>query len=48
MRKEIKQHGNSVAIVFTREDLKMENMDKGDIIDFTITKIIKQIPIKKK
>lgn len=35
MRKEIKQWGDSAVIVFTKEDLKVYNLQPGDIIDIS-------------
>ena len=42
IKKEIKQFGNSAVIVLTKENLKLNNLDVGDIIDIEITKEKKQ------
>jgi len=33
LKKQIKKYGNSLVIVFTKEDEKVYNIKKGDIID---------------
>jgi antitoxin component of MazEF toxin-antitoxin module len=33
MRKEIKQWGDSAVIVFTKEDLRLYNLQVGDIVE---------------
>ena len=41
MKKKIKEWGNSAVLVFTKEDLDLYDIDIGDIIEFTPTKITK-------
>ncbi len=38
MRKEIKKYGNSAVIVLTKEDLKLEKLKVGDVIEIDIEK----------
>ena len=38
MKKLIKVHGNSAAVVLTKEDLKCYNLKIGNCIDFKINK----------
>ena len=42
MRKELKTWGNSMVIVFSKEDQKVYGLKLGDIIEFTITKVKKE------
>lgn len=39
MRKEIQSYGNSKVIVLTKSDMKVYGLNKGDILDITITKV---------
>lgn len=41
MKKIIKSYGNTLVIVFNSEDQQAEKLKKGDIIEFSITKIIR-------
>jgi len=52
MRKEIQAYGNSNVIVLTKSDMKVYGLNKGDILDLTITKVnpynqLENTPIKK-
>ena len=40
-RKEIKTFGNSVVITLTSENLKLNGLKVGDIVDVEITKVKK-------
>lgn len=39
MRKEIKSYGNTNVIVLTKSDLKLYELNIGDIIEVTITRL---------
>lgn len=39
MKKIIKKSGNSLIISFSPEDLKIYDMDLGDVVEFTITSV---------
>lgn len=39
MRKQIKKYGNTKVIVLTSEDMKLYNLEEGEIIDFDIEKV---------
>jgi len=41
MKKEIKKYGNSAVIVLTKEDLKLNRLSIGNIIDITVKKELK-------
>lgn len=38
MKKEIKMYGNSAVITLTKEDLKLEELNVGDIVEISIVK----------
>lgn len=42
VRKEIKRWGNSCVIVLTREDLKLYNLEVGDVLDISNFVVIKK------
>jgi len=46
MKKILKYYGNTLVVVFDSEDQKIENLEEGDVIEFLITKIIKQVKKK--
>lgn len=39
MRKQIKRYGNTHVIVLTAEDMKLNGLEDGEIIDFDFIKI---------
>ena len=41
MKKKIKKYGNAHIILLSPEDLELNGLEVGDVIDFTITKITK-------
>lgn len=47
MRKEIKQYGNSAVIVLTKEDLKLHNLEIGDVVDLSDVVKVKNKGVKK-
>lgn len=42
MRKQLKAWGNSAGVVFTKEDLKLYDLEIGDVIELTVTVINKK------
>jgi antitoxin component of MazEF toxin-antitoxin module len=38
MKKIIKKYGNSVVVLFDKEDQKIYNLKEGDVIEFEIKK----------
>ena len=42
MKKELKEWGNSGGFLITKEDMRIENWNFGDIIEFTPIRIIKK------
>ena len=41
MRKIIKKYGEAVVIRFSPEEMKTYNLEIGDILEMTITKVVK-------
>jgi len=39
MRKEIKSYGNTNVIVLTKSDLKLYQLNVGDVVEITITRL---------
>jgi antitoxin component of MazEF toxin-antitoxin module len=39
MRKEIKSYGNTNVIVLTKSDLKLYELNIGDVVEITITRL---------
>lgn len=43
MRKIIKKWGEGLGIYFTKDEIKMDNFQEGNVIDLTITRVDKEV-----
>ena len=41
MKKIMKNYGNTLVMVFDKEDQQTEGLEEGDIVELTIIKVIK-------
>ena len=48
MKRLVKNYGNTLVIVFSKEDQEIENIEEGDIIDLGELVVIKKKGRKKK